>query len=593
MAKDPLAAVATAAIVNGMLRVLLDFDIALFRFINSTLANPVADAILPALNHAAPFVPFLVVAGLWIAWQSSVRSWLMGLALAAALILGDELIFDGLKDVVNRGRPASTLENVRVLASGARGGASFPSSHAANAFLAAAVLCYFLPRWKRPILGCAAVVGFSRIYVGVHYPSDVVAGGILGWLCGWGFLVLLRHGWHALGCRSGAPTDAVGARLSVHPIFKTPWPGVCILVALQIARFVWAATTHLDAPPECVRLWCLATDPGGDVPGPATRLAGAWFRIFGSSPLSLWGLPWALQSAWIVLLGWLVWRRSGWKSLASFTLLATFIPLVSQQSFLGSPDQALSDSDWGSSMPGQTLVYYSILALPLWSAALIQLRSHFVASCCTIAGAVWAVSFPALPWWLPALLASGTVLCLAGAMGARLPRIAEPVARWFRVGLVSLVAYGGVVGVAVYEPRFLRKLNLSLLPRDNPHYVQTGWREWVGRIRPKLETSGVREVWTDHATSRDQVQYWLGRSWRVRCPEDFHGRVEPPVHGVFYVREVYLDLAQVHLRDKFIERDDWVPATLIPSSRIRDSTEIFRKRDPIRQFILYSIGATG
>lgn len=58
--------------------------------------------------------------------------------------------------------------------------ASFPSGHSTTAFAAAVALAYFLPRWRIPLLLLAAGVACSRVIVGAHYPSDVIAGSFLG-----------------------------------------------------------------------------------------------------------------------------------------------------------------------------------------------------------------------------------------------------------------------------------------------------------------------------------------------------------------------------------------------------------------------------
>ena len=70
-------------------------------------------------------------------------------------------------------------------------GHSFPSSHAANTFAAGTFLALRFPRW-RPVLAIPVLVAYSRVYVGVHYPSDVFGGAALGAGVGWFFTLLER-----------------------------------------------------------------------------------------------------------------------------------------------------------------------------------------------------------------------------------------------------------------------------------------------------------------------------------------------------------------------------------------------------------------
>jgi undecaprenyl-diphosphatase len=57
---------------------------------------------------------------------------------------------------------------------------SFPSGHTATSFACATVLSAFAPRWRVPFFVLAALIGFSRVYNAMHYPTDVLAGAVLG-----------------------------------------------------------------------------------------------------------------------------------------------------------------------------------------------------------------------------------------------------------------------------------------------------------------------------------------------------------------------------------------------------------------------------
>jgi len=572
-----------------MLECLQQLDEALFRFINQNLANPVADWILPLLNHAAPFVPLAILGSAWLAYRNSGRLWLVVLLLVLGIGLGDMLVCYPLKQMISRPRPAAVMKDVRILASGATGGHSFPSSHTTSAFLAATILCSFFEKRRWIFIGCASLIGFARMYVGVHYPSDVLGSALLGTGVGFGWLFVARKGERWLGGeqRGGRAEET---KPSNRLFLRSRWIPFLILYGIQLFRFIWAANTNLDVPPGSVWLWCLATDSSATHYTLLRWIAQCWFALFGSSPLSLWAVPWTLQTLWLYSLGWLAWKQMGSRMLWTVIGLAVFLPLVSELSFLGSPQQVFGDSDRSASLPLQTLAFYTLLGLPVWISVFLDFRRHPWVSGFTVAGFILTVSFPSVPWFVLAFVSSGSILLFARRLAGYWSNLDRPEAGLTRFLLVILIAYGGVTSLAVYNPRFLRKLDISLLPRNSPHYVQTGWREWVERIRPQLMASTTKEIWTDSSTSRDQIQYLVGRSFRVRGPEDFLTSPTPPPEGVLYIREVYL--AQINPRVLFVgRRDNELPAHLWAGKRELASGEIFLKGDPIRQFQLYLLPA--
>ncbi|HWH70787.1 MAG TPA: glycosyltransferase family 39 protein, partial [Candidatus Sulfotelmatobacter sp.] len=154
-------------------------DVELFRFLNLKLINPVFDQVMPFLSGNAFFIPVLVLAGLFILWKGRARGVVFLLMLVLAVALTDGFVCRNLKHAIGRERPFLALADVHCLI-GKSGSGSMPSSHAANWFAAVMVALVYYRRSLWVLLPGAVLVSFSRIYNGVHYPSDVLAGAILG-----------------------------------------------------------------------------------------------------------------------------------------------------------------------------------------------------------------------------------------------------------------------------------------------------------------------------------------------------------------------------------------------------------------------------
>jgi undecaprenyl-diphosphatase len=181
----------------------MSWDVELFELLNSKLTHPALDALMPALTSSATYrVPLLLAALALIVWGTRrQRHVLLGLVVCVGLtdLVSSRLV----KPIAGRLRPSFTQPEVRLLI-GAKRSFSMPSSHAAN--LSAATWC--LLRGRAPgalVAGMAAVlilISYSRIYVGVHYPSDVLAGALLGALLAEGAVRLLRLNQGARPCAS-------------------------------------------------------------------------------------------------------------------------------------------------------------------------------------------------------------------------------------------------------------------------------------------------------------------------------------------------------------------------------------------------------
>lgn len=103
--------------------------------------------------------------------------------LCLAALVVSEILAALLKGIVARPRPSEALVGVRLVA-GRAGGFSFPSAHATRSFAAAVVVWSFLRGERWAVLALAGLIAVSRVVVGLHYPSDIIAGAVLGALVG-------------------------------------------------------------------------------------------------------------------------------------------------------------------------------------------------------------------------------------------------------------------------------------------------------------------------------------------------------------------------------------------------------------------------
>lgn len=166
-------------------------DIFLFKKINQEWTSTLADTWLPILTdlHKTPWffyvLPVLILLALGKQFKIHAVTILIGLVLCLAV---NDWAGGKVKRSIPRPRPFQvTQTTAAVQKSPASENTSFYSNHSANNFAAAAYLSFFMPVLSWLFFPIALLIGYSRIYNGVHYPSDVLVGALMGLIWGQAF----------------------------------------------------------------------------------------------------------------------------------------------------------------------------------------------------------------------------------------------------------------------------------------------------------------------------------------------------------------------------------------------------------------------
>lgn len=157
-------------------------EFAILNWIQANLRNPVCDKLIPmisALNNNGEI--WILLAVILVLFRKHRKA---GFSVAGGLLLNVVICNMWLKPLIDRVRPCIINTAVELLVECPASGA-FPSGHTASSFAAVGALWAMKSPFWKPAAVFAALIALSRLYLYVHWPTDVLGGVILGWLLGW------------------------------------------------------------------------------------------------------------------------------------------------------------------------------------------------------------------------------------------------------------------------------------------------------------------------------------------------------------------------------------------------------------------------
>lgn len=178
---------------------LYEQDAALFAYLNGMLVHPLCDGLMVFLTEPDMSWHIFALAALFMVQKRRLDGVMVLFLTLLAVGLADWITSGMLKPLFARTRPCFVIEGCRLLIDQGHTW-SFASSHASNSFAVASMTWLFFvrgdaaDRFFTAIMACYAfLVAYSRVYVGVHYPSDILAGALIGVCCS--LILYVAYAW--------------------------------------------------------------------------------------------------------------------------------------------------------------------------------------------------------------------------------------------------------------------------------------------------------------------------------------------------------------------------------------------------------------
>lgn len=171
-----------------MMEFLYSIDVYTFYAINHGLNNPAFTKFFSIITNVNNwYITYIILLGI-LFFNGGKRGKFAAIMILLLILVVDQTCARILKDYFARPRPCNALGDV-ITPLGCNGTYSFPSNHAANNFAAAMFFFRLYPNLKWVLFITAALIAFSRPYLGLHYPSDIIGGALIG--IGFGYVFAL------------------------------------------------------------------------------------------------------------------------------------------------------------------------------------------------------------------------------------------------------------------------------------------------------------------------------------------------------------------------------------------------------------------
>jgi undecaprenyl-diphosphatase len=166
--------------------VFYSIDLAILYFFNHTISTAFLDKFFSVITNVNNwYIAYLILLGI-LFFKGGKRGKIAVIGIILLIIVTDQTGYKILKELFQRARPCNVLADI-ITPLGCTGSFSFPSNHALNNFAAATFFARLFPSFRLILFTTASLIALSRIYLGLHYPSDVIAGAAIGIVFGYVF----------------------------------------------------------------------------------------------------------------------------------------------------------------------------------------------------------------------------------------------------------------------------------------------------------------------------------------------------------------------------------------------------------------------